>query len=145
MRVNNLDIYLCHSIEIELNISNARIDFSTYFAEWKIMGEDSHIIFGKDAFNTGSKYLRHVHLYPNSPVAIGIWESKWRNNASRTSDKYLFYAESESYGYLLIYIQNDPGGHELFSKPNQEQKKLLKQFEEIAEHFYYTGKIKIPF
>lgn len=93
--------------------------------------------FAKDAFNRGSKVCRHVHMVPiGDDGSLIEWNENWENYRKRTSDRILFYANGDSYGYLLIQIVDDPGGHGVFS-----DKGLLAYLEAVADAFVFHGKL----
>ena len=89
----------------------------------------------------GTKVLYHVHMVPrNVPGAQQQWDQDWRRYGRRTSDRYLFYANSGSgRDYLLIDLVDDPGAHQVWDAAYAEYRKEL---EKTADDFVYFGKVK---
>ncbi len=116
--------------------------FIERFLEWKDGGEDSSYFFGKDALNRSSKWLRHVHMVPiASPDTLEQWNNNWQKYRARRSDRYLFYSDGGSFGYLLLGIVNDPGAHQFLSEPNQDDRLVLLAMEKQADAFFHFGKL----
>jgi Toxin YafO, type II toxin-antitoxin system len=139
-----MDVRLTGILESSLNRHDGLTPQAliNYFSEWKQSPTTEDYYFGKDAFNRGSKVLRHVHLPPKSSSdGIARWQTCWRQQRNRTSDRHLFYVDRGLDRYLLIFIVDDPGAHELLAHPTPEQKALLTEFERIASEFYYFGKV----
>jgi hypothetical protein len=116
--------------------------FIQRFLEWKSGDEDGSYYFGKDALNRNSKWLRHVHMVPiASPDAIAQWDKNWQRSRARKSDRYLFYSDGGSFGYLLLGVVNDPGAHQFLAKPNSSDRLVLLVMEKQADAFYHFGKL----
>lgn len=118
------------------------------FAKWKSLGdagEYESCQFGKDGeyvrpTRNGARVLRHVHLPPaTSPQALTRWESDFARRRRKTSDTCLVYAQDRFYGYLLIYIAQEPHGHELSAMVTPESTRLMNQFADVAEAFINDG------
>jgi Toxin YafO, type II toxin-antitoxin system len=138
-----MDVRLSGILESSLNANDGLTPQAliNYFTEWKQSPATEDYYFGKDAFNRGSSVLRHVHLPPKSSSdGIAVWQTCWRRQRNRTSDRHLFYVDRGLGRYLLIFIFDDPGAHEFLANPTNEQKALLTELERIANDFYYFGK-----
>jgi hypothetical protein len=111
------------------------------FTDWKSGPEDGSYHFGKDAFNRDSRLLRHVHMIPvGVPGDLAKWDAAWGRESKRTSDRFLFYADGgRPYGFLLIFIVNDPGAHGFLD--DRANKALLGKFEQIADDFVHFGTV----
>lgn len=113
------------------------------FSDWKSGDEYSSYLFGKDGLGLNTIVLRHVHMIPlHDPNALSKWDIAWKRTppGRKTSDRYLFYCDGGTgYGFLLIYIVGDPGGHDVLSAPGS--KPLINKFEACADQFVHFGTI----
>jgi hypothetical protein len=113
------------------------------FDAWK--SDTTHpdtFVFGKDGLNRNSDFLRHVHMVPvNDVAAFDKWVFCYENGRQLVSDRYLFYANGgRAYGYLLIALLDDPGGHGIWA-PTAANRALLREWEEMADNFFHFGTI----
>ena len=117
-------------------------DLISSFAAWKHNKLTESYYYGKDGLNRNSTILRHVHLPPCSDeFELQQWDRNWTKYRGRTSDRYLFYVDRGLDRYLLLYIVDDPGAHTFLSEPNQTQLAILKELEDIADLYFYSGKV----
>lgn len=132
------------SSHLETYLVDSLVDpkiFINDFLDWKSGDEDDSYYFAKDAFNLHSEHVRHVHMVPLfEQNSIEKWDANWRKFRKRTSDRYLFYVDGGHFGYLLLYIVNDPGAHTFLSDPSDAERELLREFERIADNFVHFGK-----
>jgi hypothetical protein len=114
------------------------------FKHWKgpAAGQQT-AVFGRDVLNNGSKYLRHAHMVPQStgPGLVAwtrVYDRNTRHGANQDqlSDRYLFYAFDKTHGFLLLYLIEDPGGHDVWTPKYAE---VLSNWEELAEDFALLG------
>ncbi|NHZ60913.1 hypothetical protein [Massilia genomosp. 1] len=116
------------------------------FEKWKSDPDGRQtLVFGRDIANTGSRYVRHVHMIPVNLVDdLAVWKNiyaknkKFKSNRPQLSDRYLIYADGGRYGYLIIDMINDPGAHEIWTA---RFKRVRDEWEEIASDFVCLGKI----
>ena len=136
-------IHISHALN-EILTQQQRADLLADFKYWKgsARGHQTEV-FGRDVLNNGSKYLRHVHMVPkSSDVKFQAWKQIYdhnqEHNGSRDqlSDRYLFYVFDNQYGFLLLHVINDPGGHTIWEP---RYRSVLKNWEEIAEDFVNLG------
>ena len=109
------------------------------FDQWKAMpGRDGETaVFGRNGLNAGSTILSHVHMVPLGTAEAARWKENFRKKRGNKSDRYLFYVDGgPAYGFLLLAIVNDPGGHAIWHKSNAD---LRKKWHDMAEQFYNQG------
>ncbi|PTT42367.1 hypothetical protein DBR23_03680 [Acidovorax sp. HMWF018] len=121
------------------------------FSAWKARGpagEYAFYAFGRDGEYSrpkvlGVNVLRHVHLAPRvDPHEQAEWKRRWRKGWQKTSDRVLVYAQDQTHGYLLIYILDEPGAHEIAEMRSPEDEKLMKQMAKVASDFIFDGSIR---
>lgn len=114
--------------------------FMDRFLQWKQDGEDESYFFGKDALNLHSTLVRHVHMVPlSSPDSLTAWDTNWKRRRKRVSDRFLFYADGGSHGYLLLYIVNDPGAHAFLNSAEPASQAVRAALQAMADQFYHFG------
>lgn len=125
-------------------LRESRLDEETLvqqFRDWKALAAvgKEHFAFGRDAAGLGNRHLRHVHMVPLfTPVAEQRWTQAWKRRGTRTSDRYLFYADgTPAFGYLLITLINDPGAHQVWQPQYRD---FVEMIERIADDFHHHGK-----
>lgn len=126
-------------------------NFAAEFDLWKSRGpnaEYSSYLFGKDgayvapAVNGAPNTLRHVHLVPLKDVtAIARWDIHWGRRARKRSDRHLVYVGDPYYGYLLLWILDEPGSHDIARMDTSGDRQLMLRFAAVADHFIQTGEI----
>ncbi|MDK4696635.1 type II toxin-antitoxin system YafO family toxin [Kingella negevensis] len=116
------------------------------FKEWK-KAESESFLFGKDGayispkVNGESYVLRHVHLVPLLDVEqLAKWQQNWQRGSRRTSNRALVYAQ-DNHRFLLIDILPEPVAHEIAQMKNEQAKKMMLLFAQIAESYIYHNEI----
>ena len=86
--------------------------------------------------------LRHVHLVPlKDMTAMPQWEKAWKRRARKRSDRHLVYVSDPYYGHLLLWILDEPGSHDIAKMQTPDDRKLMQQFAQVADHFIQTGEV----
>lgn len=126
-------------------------NFAAEFDLWKSRGpngEYGSYLFGKDGayvtptVNGVPNKLRHVHLVPLKDMAsISRWDVDWRRRTRKRSDRHLVYVSDPYYGHLLLWILDEPGSHDVALMSTPEDRQLMNQFAEVADHFVQTGEV----
>lgn len=118
------------------------------FIDWKSGDEYGSYVFGKDGAYAaptvdGEKnVLRHVHLVPiTDRVKLRQWNRAWRRRSRKVSDRALVYVDGGKGKYLLIYILDEPGAHDIAKMKTAKHKELMGAFAAIAEAFLYNGEV----
>jgi hypothetical protein len=118
------------------------------FKDWKSGDEYGSYVFGKDGAYTmpvvdGEKnVLRHVHLVPiTDRVKLSRWNQAWRRRSRKVSDRALVYINGGKGKYLLIYILDESGAHDIAKMKTAEHKELMEAFAAIAEAFLDNGDV----
>ena len=121
-------------------------EFVSDFESWKKGDEYGSYIFGKDSayikpqVSGASNALKHVHLVPAERTeARRKWDQQWRRKGRKTSDRVLVYAEDPTYGYLLIFILDEPTAHRVAQMRIEAHKTAMYRFRDIATNFVTYG------
>ena len=128
-------------------------EFIQTFDSWKALGpngEYSSYFFGKDGaygvlpVAVPSGKLMHVHLVPVlDTVALANWEKTWsrRPPGRKVSNRVLVYADDLNGKFLLIFILDEPNGHEIAAMKTAVDKNLMRQFAIVAEKWAFNGEL----
>lgn len=139
---------------LAIAVANSGGNINTLVAEfdkWKAGGsatEYTSPLFGKDSAYIeptvdGKKYtLRHVHLVPVSNLEkLAVWKRRHALKSRKTSDRALIYADDGKGDYLLIYILEEPDGHDIPKMKTKADQETMEGFAEVAAAFIEDGKI----
>jgi hypothetical protein len=83
--------------------------------------------------------LHHAHLPPTDEAALAEWARLRRRRRRRTSDACVIYAYAPLYGYLLLYVAREPGGHAISDMRVASSARLMNQLADAAEAFIFDG------
>ncbi|MDQ1815019.1 hypothetical protein RBA41_17050 [Massilia sp. CCM 9210] len=76
-------------------------------------------------------------MVPLGTAAAARWKENFRKKRGNKSDRYLFYVDGgPAYGFLLLAIIDDPGGHAIWDKSNEDLRKI---WDKMAERFHSQG------
>lgn len=109
------------------------------FENFKAGDEFQHVLFCHDRGADPGCYLSHVHFIPTDQAEQAKWLSEYNNRHRRklrTSDRYVLYAQSSTFGILLIDILDDPGAHSLW----ENRRTKLAGYEKTASDFCTHGR-----
>jgi hypothetical protein len=125
--------------------------FCDEFAQWRKSG--TNILFGRDEPYRrepkvdGDDKLLHVHLMPDievNPGAHDLWVKRWRRKRPaswRTSDNALVYVSDDAGNFLLIFILDEPGAHEIAQMKTPQNRATMEGFAAVAEAFRHDGSV----
>lgn len=126
-------------------------DYLVQFRDWKTDWNRREYIFwffGKDGGNkfplrNKKEVLRHVHLPPQiSAKSRKIWNMKFDQSGTKTSNTALFYAGSAKLNrYLLLYVVAEPDGHNVQDMNTAEDSTLMNLLADQAAEYLDTGRI----
>lgn len=139
-----MPVFVSHQLEEAAKA--AKIDLTKLveqFAWWKADPdrEFRSFWFGKDgAYQSpdvdGRPYeLRHCHLPPSSEPAKTRWAAVFKKLGRKTSDRVLVYARRKNGDYLLIYVLDEPGAHEIAEMRTKDHERLMRALAEMAAVF----------
>ena len=83
-------------------------------------------------------YLHHVHFLPTVQADKDEWDRRWKSRGlrkTRTSDRYILFAQHPQHGTALIDLLLDPGSHGLW----QQRRTKLAGYETVATDFCTFG------
>ncbi|MFC3816593.1 type II toxin-antitoxin system YafO family toxin [Lysobacter sp. GCM10012299] len=97
--------------------------------------------FGKDSAYTAPRVngeqwvLRHCHLPPSHTAALARWQKILSRKGRKTSDRVLVYVKRPDGDFLLIFVLDEPGAHQIAKMENLADRQLMQAMSAAAEEF----------